>query len=202
MEFVEINTPAEYAEEVENDITATQADFIVEADAYHATVRQAMFESFGEMITKLPPEVSVQLLDLWLDLSDLPGKDAMVERIREINGQSDPDEDQDNPEVQARLQAEAEEQARQKEIEERMLELEMALKDAEVGEKDAEAEKDRADAQAKIAKIRHDMELLRIKRAEVLAKIEATEQAAKEPEPTAVGVKPKTKPIKKPIKKK
>lgn len=182
-EFVEINTPTEY-EGVENDITATQADFIVEADAYHATVRQAMFESFGEMITKLPPDVSIQLLDLWIDLSDLPGKDAMVQRIREINGQSDPDEDQDNPEVQARLQAEAEEQARQKEIEERMLELEMALKDAEIGEKDAEAEKDRADAQAKIAKIRHDMELLRIKRAEVLSKIEATEKVAKEPKPS------------------
>ena len=201
LEFIKMNMADEYGE-IENDITATQSDFIVEADAYHASVRQAMFESFGGMITKLPPEISLQLLDLWIDLSDLPGKDVMVDRIRAINGQRDPDEDQEDPEVQARLQAEAEEAQKQKEIEERMVELEMALKDAEIGEKDAEAEKDRADAQAKIAKIRHDMELLRIKRAEVLAKIEATEQAAKEPEPTAVGVKPKTKPIKKPIKKK
>jgi hypothetical protein len=70
-DFVDINTPGENGE-VEDDITATQADFVVEADSYHATVRQAMFESFGNMLSKLPPEMAIQLLDLWIDLSDLP----------------------------------------------------------------------------------------------------------------------------------
>lgn len=179
--------------EIENDITATMADFVVEADTYHATVRQAMFESFGEMLTKLPPEISLQLLDLWIDLSDLPGKDVMVNRVREINGQSDPDEDQDDPKVQAKLQAEAEEEQRQKEIEERMLQLEMDLKDAEVGEKDAEAEKDLADAKAKLAKIQNDIEITRIKRAEIMNKIEIAEKQAREPAVTTTQTKKQTK---------
>lgn len=184
MEFTEINQENESGE-IENDITMSQADFIVEADTFHATIRQAMFESFGEMITKLPPEVSLQLLDLWLDLSDLPGKDVMVERVRSINGQSDPEEDKDDPEVQARLEAEAAEAAKQQEIEDRMLELEMGLKDAEIGEKTAEAEKDLADAKAKLASIQHDFELIKIKRAEALNKIEIAEGQEREAAATA-----------------
>lgn len=175
MDFVDINTKND-AGDIENDITETQADFIVEADSYHATVRQAMFESFGNILSKLQPEIAIQLLDMWLDLSDLPGKDVMVERIRAINKQSDPDEDPDDPETQKRKAAEAEEAQRQQAIEDKLLELEMALKEAEVGEKEAEAEKDLADAEAKLAKIRNDIELTKIKKAETLNKIEVGER--------------------------
>ena len=174
-EFTDINAVGEDGE-IENDITATQADYIVEADSYHATIRQAMFESFGEMITKLPPEIAMQLLDLWLDLSDLPGKDIMVERIRAINGQHNPDEDPDDPETQNRRMAEEEEERRQQEIEDTMLDLEIALKQAEIDEKSAESEKDRAEARFKMAKIRSDFEAIRIKKAETLNKIEAEER--------------------------
>lgn len=174
-EFVDVNVPGENGE-IENDITATQADFVVEADSYHATVRQAMFDSLGEMLVKLPPEVAIQVLDLWFDLSDLPGKDVMVKRIRAINGQSDPDEDPDDPETQQRKAAEAEEMQRQQNIEDRLLEIEMLLKKAEIDEKEAEAKKDLADAQAKLAKIRNDIELTKIKKAEVLNKIETGER--------------------------
>jgi hypothetical protein len=174
-EFVDVNVPGENGE-IENDITATQSDFVVEADSYHATVRQAMFESLGEMLAKLPPEVSIQILDLWFDLSDLPGKDVMVERIRAINGQSDPDEDPDDPETQQRKATEEEEMQRQQAIEDKLLEIEMALKEAEIGEKEAEAKKDLADAQAKLAKIRNDIELRKIKKAETLNKIEIEER--------------------------
>ena len=174
-EFVDVNVPGENGE-IENDITATQSDFVVEADSYHATVRQAMFESLGEMLAKLPPEVSIQILDLWFDLSDLPGKDVMVERIRAINGQSDPDEDPDDPETQQRKATEEEEMQRQQAIEDKLLEIEMTLKEAEIGEKEAEAKKDLADAQAKLAKIRNDIELTKIKKAETLNKIEIEER--------------------------
>ncbi len=182
LDFVEINKPGDDGE-IENDITATQADFIVEADNYHATVRQAMFESFGEIVTKLPPEISLQLLDMWIDLSDLPGKDVMVERIRAINGQADPDEDPDDPEVQAKKEAEAAEMERQQAIEDQLLALDMAMKEAEVKLKEAqtdgqyaEAEKDLADAKAKLAGIRTDMEKTRIEKAKVLNDIESKEK--------------------------
>lgn len=178
MDFIDINSPGENGE-VENDITSTQADFIVEADSYHASVRQAMFENFGAMLSKLPPEVAIQLLDLWIDLSDLPGKEAMVERVRAINGQGDPDEDPDDREVQLKRLAEQEELRRQQAIEDKLLGLEISLKEAEVAEKNARSERDIAEAKAKLHRIQTDINLTKIKKAEALNKIEMSEKMPK-----------------------
>jgi hypothetical protein len=177
-DFVDINTPGENGE-VEDDITATQADFVVEADSYHATVRQAMFESFGNMLSKLPPEMAIQLLDLWIDLSDLPGKEVMVERVRAINGQGNPDEDPDDQEVQMKRLAEQEELRRQQAIEDKLLGLEISLKEAEVKEKNAKSERDIAEAKAKLHRIQTDINLTKIKKAEALNKIEMSEKMPK-----------------------
>lgn len=180
-EFTEINGAGEGGETI-NDITATQADYIIEADSYHASIRQAMFESFGEIITRLPPEISIQLLDLWIDLSDLPGKDVMVERIRQMNGQADPDQNQDDPEVQMRVAAEQESERRRQEIDQRIEILELEFKEAEINAINAKSEKDAAEAQAKIARVRTDIELARIKKADVLNRIEMGERQPVQPE--------------------
>lgn len=95
---------------VMNDITATKADFIISDQDFRESVRIALFEAFMNLCAQLPPEISVQLLDEVVDLSDLPGKDSLVKRIRQINGQQDPDEPEDSPEAMARQQAEAEQQ--------------------------------------------------------------------------------------------
>ena len=180
-DFTEINMPE--SEEDGNDITETQADFVVEADSYHATVRQAMFERVGEMLGKLPPEFAINFLDLWLSLSDLPDMEIWVERAREMNQQKDPDEDPDDPETQQKRMIEQEALMRQQAIDDRLLELELALKAAEVDEKHAKSEKDRADAKAKLYKIRTDIKLANIKKAETLNKIEMSEKmAASSPE--------------------
>lgn len=177
-DFVDVNMPGENGE-IENDITSTQADFVVEADSYHATVRQAMFESFGNMLSKLPPEMAIQLLDLWIDLSDLPGKEIMVERVRAINGQGNPDEDPDDQEVQMKRLAEQEELRRQQAIEDKLLGLEISLKEAEVEEKYAKSEKDMAEAKSKLHRIQTDINLTKIKKAEALNKIEMSEKMPK-----------------------
>ena len=177
-DFIEINMPGENGE-IQNDITSTQADFVVEADSYHATVRQAMFESFGDMLSKLPPEMAIQLLDLWIDLSDLPGKEVMVERVRAINGQGNPDEDPDDQEVQMKRLAEQEELRRQQAIEDKLLGLEISLKEAEVEEKHAKSEKDLAEAKSKLHRIQTDINLTKIKKAEALNKIEMSEKMPK-----------------------
>jgi hypothetical protein len=93
-EFMNINMPGQDADgalEIENDITKTKADFIVDTQDFRETVRLAMFESMMNLMQQLDPEVQMQLLDLVIDMADVPGRDEMVRRIREINGQVDPD---------------------------------------------------------------------------------------------------------------
>ena len=70
----------------ENDTLNTLSDFKVDAQDYRETVRFAMAESLLETIGKMPPEVALQLLDLALELTDLPNKQEIVDRIRKMNG--------------------------------------------------------------------------------------------------------------------
>jgi len=77
--------------EVLNDITANQADFVIGDEDFRQSMRIAMFETLSDMVAKMPPEVSMNLMDLVVDLSDAPNKEEFVARIRKINGQVDPD---------------------------------------------------------------------------------------------------------------
>lgn len=174
-DFVQINSGMP-----EDDITAELADFVVEADSYHATIRQAMHETLGEMIVKLDPMIALKFLDIWFELSDLPQRQELVDRARMINGMIDPDADMDDPQVRAQIKAKLQEAEEAKAIKQRLMRLEVALKEAEINEKNAEAEKDRADARKKIADIRNDIGELKVKKAAVLEKIEARESTDKD----------------------
>jgi multidrug efflux pump subunit AcrA (membrane-fusion protein) len=173
MDFEEINGIDEQTGEPINDITASQADFVVDSANYNATVRQAMFESMMELMGRMPAEVSIQLLDMVVDLSDLPGKEEMVKRIRAINGQTDPDEDTNDPEVQQERMARAQQAQEQAERERQQEALEMEVKAAK-------SAKDRADATAKLSKVKLDQEGLRINRAKALFEIDSKERAEQE----------------------
>lgn len=120
----------------ENDITEQHADFVVDQQDYRETVRMAMAEQLMETISQLPPEVGLQLLDLAIDLTDLPNRQELVARIQKINGVQPAPQD---PEAEARQEMEqkqaAEDQALQRE----------ALA-AKVDKDRASAEKLRADA--------------------------------------------------------
>lgn len=122
-EFIQLNSTDPETGEKLNDITETQGDFAVDEQAHTATVRQAMFDAMMELTTKIPPEVTIQILDLIVDLSDIPSKDAFVERIRKFNGQSDPFRDPDDPEVLAEEQAEAEAAEKAQQVKEFLEEL-------------------------------------------------------------------------------
>jgi hypothetical protein len=69
-----------------NDVLNTLSDFKVADQPYHETIRMAMAESLMETIGKMPPELAIQLIDLAVDLTDLPNKDEFVARVRKING--------------------------------------------------------------------------------------------------------------------
>lgn len=130
---------------VDNDISRNQADFIVDQQDFRESMRQAFAEQFFDMLGKLPPEMSIQLLDLAFDMIDMPGKDEVVQRIRKITGQSDNDQDVDSPEAQARQQQEA--QDREVALRERM---------AKVGLDEAKREEIMAKAKALQIKTKGD----------------------------------------------
>lgn len=123
---------------VENPITESKADFAVSDADYRETVRIAMFEQLMEMMSHLPGEVSVQLLDLVVGMSDLEGKDELARRIRQINGQLDPHAEE-TPEGRAEMQARQQDQEQQQRIEQiaQMAELDKMV--AEAKEKQAES---------------------------------------------------------------
>jgi hypothetical protein len=85
---------------IENPITESAADFIVDTQDFRESMRLAMFDQLMEMTTRLDPEVTMQILDLVVELSDVHGKDEIVRRIRRINGQTDPD-DPNRDEIEA-----------------------------------------------------------------------------------------------------
>lgn len=69
-----------------NDILNTLSDFKIAETDYRETVRMAMAESLFETIGKMPPEIALQLIDLAVELTDLPNKDEFVARVRKLNG--------------------------------------------------------------------------------------------------------------------
>jgi hypothetical protein len=106
--FIQINQPQLNMKtgqiQTLNDITESQSDFKVDTQDYRESVRVAIFETLMNLCGQLPPEMTINILDLVMEMSDVPGKEEIVKRIRKINGQVDPDH-QDDPQVMADLKA-------------------------------------------------------------------------------------------------
>ncbi|MGE4072722.1 MAG: hypothetical protein AB7E72_16255 [Lysobacterales bacterium] len=83
-EWLEINRWAPDEGIFKNDITAIAVDYIVSEQDYRESLRQAFFESMMDMMSRFPPEIAIRLLDLVIDMSDLPNKAQFLERIKEI----------------------------------------------------------------------------------------------------------------------
>ena len=145
-EFVDLNYQDPDTGEMLNDITASQADFIIDQQNFTANMRQAAFEQLMSMMEKLPPEVAMSLLDIVVDMSDVPLKEVLVQRIRDITGQKDPAANPEDPEELAKEQQKAQEQAKQQELLEAIQMLEIRLKEAQAAKLEVEA----ADRQLKM----------------------------------------------------
>lgn len=92
-EWVTVNKLNPLTGQYMDDITAAQADFIVDQQDYRATLAQAAMESMFNLLTAMAqfaPQVVLNLLDLVVDSSDVPGKEEWVARIRKMTGMRDP----------------------------------------------------------------------------------------------------------------
>jgi DNA-binding FrmR family transcriptional regulator len=130
VEWREINKPQADGTYM-NDITNTKADFLIDEQDYRETMRQAMFEQMMDMVTKMPPAVALNMLDLVFEYSDVQGKDEIVARIRKINGQSAADDKKTPEDIQAE-QAMQQQQAEQLALAKRTAEAAASLAEAKV----------------------------------------------------------------------
>jgi len=136
-EFIQVNDGLP-----ENDITRTKADFVIGEQEWRTTMREASAQMLSDMISKMPPEVGLALLDIAVDMMDIPQREEALKRIRRINGQQDPDQEEASPEQIAAAQA----AAKQAELAERAAEAEIALKEAQAAKAGKDAEKSEASA--------------------------------------------------------
>ncbi len=146
--FVEVNTVDPATGQVVNDITATKADFVVSQQDYRDTLRIAMFESLFEIVGRLAqmnPQVALNLLDLVVEMADVPNRDELVARIRQMNGQRDP-QAEPTPEEQQQLQAQAQAQQAQQQMMMEAQQVELAKLKAEVAKLGSDVEKAQAES--------------------------------------------------------
>ena len=147
--FVELNMPDETGRIV-NDITAMEADFVISEQDYKSTLRQAMFESLFDIMGRMAQmggpglQAAMNMLDLVVDMADLPNNEELVKRIREINGQRDPDAEQSPEEQQAEIAAK-QQQAAQVEMQQRAAVANVALLEGKVAQLEAQSKKIDAD---------------------------------------------------------
>lgn len=125
----------------ENDITRTKADFVISEADWRATMREAAVAELVELVSKMPPQVSMVILDLIVDSMDIPNRDEIVKRIRAVTGQRDPDATELTPEEQQAMQAQQQMQAMQQ------ADFEATLREKVAKATKAEAEADKIKAQ-------------------------------------------------------
>lgn len=110
-----------------NPINRTKSQFIIGEQAWKQSLQQAAFESLMELLTNLAPaapQLVMGLLDTVFELADIPNKRVILQRIREITGQNNPDEPLTPQQQQAQQQKQA--------VAQKQLEAQMAQLDAEI----------------------------------------------------------------------
>lgn len=127
-----------------NDVTAFKAQFVIGEQPWKQALAEAAFESAMEMLGQLAsvaPQVVANILDLVFEWSDMPNKQAIIQRIRQTTGMADPDS-QDDPEQQAK----AAEKAAIAQLE---FQMNLEKMRADIGEAKAKGAKLEAEAMAK-----------------------------------------------------
>ena len=125
-----------------NDITQRKASFVVGEQAWKASYAEAAFESLMNVMTQLAsssPQMVTNLLDVVFAMHpNLPHKKQILDRIREVNGQTDPDSKPTPKQIAAQQQ--------KQQIAQAQFQAQMAKFQAEIKESQAKGEKLEADA--------------------------------------------------------
>jgi len=143
--FVSINerVHSESGVTLRNDITQAMFDYEITSRPMTATVREKNSDLIFSAINKSPPEAVGPLLNLALEISDIPNKDLLLQQIRKATGVAPLNDDLPLEEREAIEQEEAAKRAaetqKQTEQQDRTVALEQDKTQAEIEKLRAEA---------------------------------------------------------------
>ena len=144
LDYTTINQADPVTGEKVNDVTRHKAAFVIGEAPWRQALAEAAFESAMQMLGQLAPvapQVVTAIIDLVFEWSDLPNKQTILQRIRQVTGMADPDEGE-TPEMQAQ-------KAQQAQMQQAQFEAQMAGLQADIREAQARGEKLDAEAMAK-----------------------------------------------------
>ncbi len=121
---------------ISNPIHLSQSDFKVSDQDSSETERQAQFDQLIEVIRGMDSSIAINFLDLAFELSDIPNADEFVKRLRQINGQVDPNDPNADQLNQQNEMLKQQKQQEQESIQKAQIDSEM--RNREIRNKDAE----------------------------------------------------------------
>jgi len=133
---------------VRNNITQAKFDLVMTTAPMTDTMRQKNMDNIFAAINSAPPEAVGPLINLALEISDLPEKDQLLSQLRRVTGLSD----FDNITNEEREQLEKQEAEAKRQHEKAVQEAEQAANQLQNAKTNAEIEKLKADAQEALAK--------------------------------------------------
>lgn len=148
-EFVSINSG-----EPETNITAAQADFVVSERDYRQTMRQALSEQMLQVASQITqstgdPMMAIAMIEMAIDLQDLPNKMQITAALRKAAGLPPRDETEDQR--IAREEQQQQQQAMQQKIQEQQQQTMLRLESAKADEMEAKAKERMAEAEREMA---------------------------------------------------
>ena len=146
---VVLNQPAQDpqtgAPTVVNDVSKLRATIVLDDVKSTPTYRMQVMTQLTEITKSLPPNAQGALADLWVEASDLPGKQQVIDRLRVALNLPD-----DSP--QGKQQA-AQAQQQKQQQDQQQYQLEVQLKTANIAKINADAQKLQADSKAILSDI-------------------------------------------------
>ncbi|HDZ3715274.1 hypothetical protein [Vibrio vulnificus] len=120
---------------INNDLTRLRAHIALAPIQQTAAYKSQLAERMMMITAQLPPEVQITVIDLVLELTDVPNKQEFMERVRSaLNIQKDPEDMTE--EEQAAVQ---QQQQQQQALQQKQLELQMREMEAKVLKLESEA---------------------------------------------------------------
>ncbi|EKN3937385.1 portal protein [Yersinia enterocolitica] len=124
-----------------NDVSRLRAHIALAPIQQTPAYKSQLAQRLSEVIVGLPPQIQVSVLDMWVELLDLPNKQEFVERIRGALG-TPKSPDEMTPEEQQAAQQEQQLQQQQQELAMREIAGKVAKLEAEAQRINAQAERE------------------------------------------------------------
>ncbi|MBS0056957.1 portal protein [Yersinia sp. Marseille-Q3913] len=132
---------AEEAGRMNNDVSRLRAHIALAPIQQTPAYKSQLAQRLSEVIVGLPPQIQVSVLDMWVELLDLPNKQEFIERIRGALG-TPKSPDEMTPEEQQAAQQEQQLQQQQQELAMRELAAKVERLEAEAKRIHAQAERE------------------------------------------------------------